>query len=207
MQVAMLVAAKVAEAVPAGHSVHWELPAKLYDPAGHCRHVVMLVAPVTFEYLPAEQAVHVALWTVLYVPTGQIWQVDALAARVADEAVPAGHNVQDVFPSKLYVPVPHVAQVALPAAELMVPAGQITHVEASTAPVAGDAVPAGHSVHEVLPAKLYLPVPQVVQVALPAEELMVPAGQITHVDASTALVAADAVPAGHCVHDVLPSKL
>lgn len=92
-------------------------------------------------------------------------------------------------------------------AALNVPAGQTAHVELSAAVVAKDAVPAGQLMQTVLPSELYFPVPQLVHVDLPEVELKVPAGHVTHVDEFTALVAADAVPARHCVHDVLPSKL
>ena len=84
-QVAMLVAPTVAEAVPAGHSVHRELPAKLCDPAGHCRHVALLLAPMMFENLPAEHCVH----------------VEMLVAPVVAEWVPTPQAVQEELPAEL----------------------------------------------------------------------------------------------------------
>ena len=72
--------------------------------------------------------------------------------------------------------------------------------------VAPEKVPAGHDVHDLLPSKLYVPVPQFMQVAmLVAAKLAeaVPAGHSTHFALPTKLYD----PAGHSEHMTLPGLL
>jgi hypothetical protein len=55
----MLVALRLAEAVPARHNVHEATPVPDHEPAAHGIHVSMLVAVIAIEEVPAAHGVHV----------------------------------------------------------------------------------------------------------------------------------------------------
>lgn len=150
--------APAAEYVPAAHCVQVDAPAADFFPAGQ---VAQEVAPAEDEYVPASQFVQEPFFR--YCPAGQI-EHDPFF-----NSYPLAQDVQ-VFPEHAVQPLGQAVQVADPSAEF-IPAPQATQVALEVAPVAFEAVPAGHFEQLVFPVPdAYVPVGQVEQDEAPSAE-------------------------------------
>ncbi len=93
-------------------------------------------------YRPGPHCVHVGSPVSEYVPSGQIAAAGVADVEPMGHAYPALQLVHDVAPSSEKRP-----------------AGQEPEHAADGSAVVAPKVPAGHDVHDALPARLYLPAP------------------------------------------------
>jgi hypothetical protein len=139
---------------------------------------VQAVAAAAMLYLPATQIAHDAAPLAEYVPLAHSSHVLMLSAPTAALAVPASQSVHQVDPAdELYVPASQLTQDVAPAAALAyVPLAHSSHVLMLSAPTAALAVPASQSVHPVDPAdELYVPAPQLTQSSAESCKELLPA--------------------------------
>ena len=163
-------------------------------------HVATEAAPIADEKVPATQEVQLdilpAPTVVEYVPWGQFMHVVIEVALTAVEYIPGTQPVHTDLPTRsVKVQASHDGHVDEPVRD-EVPMGQRIHVDIDVAPIAvenippgqpvqspapitPENVPAGHLVHDVDPAREYIPM-----------------GQMEHVEINEAPTTVENVPAG-----------
>ncbi len=183
--------------LPAVQSAHEAAPERLNRPAGHTD-AVALVEPVGQKYPAVQGPLHAAVLT----PT-----VDTL------NHLPAGQSVHTAAPARLYLPARHTDAVALvdPAGQEY-PAVQGPLHAAVLRPTADtlNHLPAGQSLHDPAPARLYLPAGHTDAVALvdPAgQEYPAVQGPLHAAELRPTADTLNQAPAGQSAHTATPARL